>query len=364
MALLTPPHSPSHYALKSTTRAYVSTARLNLQHYLWKDQTGYLLHPDIPLSNTALKIADVGTGTGIWLIDLAKTLHPTTQLDGFDIDIADCPPKEWLPPNVQMHELDIFGGIPQHLVGVYDVIQLRLFQVVVRDNDPVPLLKNVLKMLKPGGYLQWAEYDMTTTKTILADPALSASDLDALPAFTQKLKQQDARFGKQDWIPTLPTTFAQAGMIDVTTSRHAPTTSSLPYQLDVFLLTYEELSYKTLDGMADEQGAKLRKLIEKASDEARQGVAWAMERVIFVGRKAEATVENRGVGKVVNSKVINGRVINGRVMNDTDSVAVRASMTSSRRSKRERLLRVWKRLSLGGGVSGRQNSFSRDTHEG
>lgn len=148
-------------------------------------------------------------------------------------------------------------------------------------------------------------------------------------------------------------------MIDVTTSRHAPTTSSLPYQLDVFLLTYEELSYKTLDGMADEQGAKLRKLIEKASDEARQGVAWAMERVIVVGRKAEATVENRGVGKVVNSKVINGRV-----MNDTDSVAVRASMTSSRRSKRERLLRVWKRLSLGGGVSGRQNSFSRDTHEG
>lgn len=148
-------------------------------------------------------------------------------------------------------------------------------------------------------------------------------------------------------------------MIDVTTSRHAPTISSLPYQLDVFLLTYEELSYKTLDGMADEQGAKLRKLIEKASDEARQGVAWAMERVIVVGRKAEATVENRGVGKVVNSKVINGRV-----MNDTDSVAVRASMTSSRRSKRERLLRVWKRLSLGGGVSGRQISFSRDTHEG
>ena len=148
-------------------------------------------------------------------------------------------------------------------------------------------------------------------------------------------------------------------MIDVTTSRHVPTTSSLPYQLDVFLLTYEELSYKTLDGMPDEQGAKLRKLIEKASDEARQGVAWAMERVIVVGRKAEATVENRGVGKVVNSKVINGRV-----MNDTDSVAVRASMTSSRRSKRERLLRVWKRLSLGGGVSGRQNSFSRDTHEG
>ena len=46
-----------------------------------------------------------------------------------------------------MHQLDILGKVPEHLVGVYDVIQLRLFQVVVKDNDPVPLLQNVLKML-------------------------------------------------------------------------------------------------------------------------------------------------------------------------------------------------------------------------
>ena len=39
--------------------------RLNLQHYLWKDQIGYLLHPSIPLSALENpKIADVGTGTG------------------------------------------------------------------------------------------------------------------------------------------------------------------------------------------------------------------------------------------------------------------------------------------------------------
>lgn len=38
--------------------------RLNLQHYLWKDQAGYLVHPSIPLTSPNLKIADVGTGTG------------------------------------------------------------------------------------------------------------------------------------------------------------------------------------------------------------------------------------------------------------------------------------------------------------
>lgn len=83
----------------------------------------------------------------IWLLDLARTLPSTAQLDGFDIDIYDCPPKEWLPKNVSMQFLDALGEIPNHLNGIYDIIQLRLFHTVVRDNDPVPLLRNVMKML-------------------------------------------------------------------------------------------------------------------------------------------------------------------------------------------------------------------------
>ena len=52
----------------------ILTARLNLQHYLWKDQTGFLLHPTIPLDGrTDLKIADVGTGTGY--ADTISAIH-------------------------------------------------------------------------------------------------------------------------------------------------------------------------------------------------------------------------------------------------------------------------------------------------
>lgn len=184
--------------------------RLNLQHYLWKDQTGHLLHPSIPLSETNNpKIADVGTGTGyvhrrlrqtgdrhesdqkyafilhclylmlsfnkkrdnlfpsvksialttfalhgIWLLDIARTLPSSAQLDGFDIDISDCPHEQWLPPNVTMRQLDALGEIPEHLVDVYDIVHLRLFQVVVKDNNPGPLLRNMLRMLSTcSGFL-------------------------------------------------------------------------------------------------------------------------------------------------------------------------------------------------------------------
>ena len=46
-----------------------------------------------------------------------------------------------------MQQLDALSEIPEHLVGMYDIVQLRLFQVVVKDNDPGPLLRNVLRML-------------------------------------------------------------------------------------------------------------------------------------------------------------------------------------------------------------------------
>ena len=39
--------------------------RLNLQHLLWvNDFGGKLLHPDIPIKEEELRLADVGTGTG------------------------------------------------------------------------------------------------------------------------------------------------------------------------------------------------------------------------------------------------------------------------------------------------------------
>ena len=53
--------------------------RLNLQHYLWKDQTGYLLHPSIPLSNPNIKIADIGTGTGYEALSSPPLLLSTTM---------------------------------------------------------------------------------------------------------------------------------------------------------------------------------------------------------------------------------------------------------------------------------------------
>jgi hypothetical protein len=45
-------------------RDVLASTRLNLQHYIWKESMGYILHPSIKLPSPGIAIADVGTGTG------------------------------------------------------------------------------------------------------------------------------------------------------------------------------------------------------------------------------------------------------------------------------------------------------------
>lgn len=51
-----------------------------------------------------------------------------------------------------MRFLDALGDVPDELMGVYDVVQLRLFQVVVKDGDPGVLLRNVVSMLSARAF--------------------------------------------------------------------------------------------------------------------------------------------------------------------------------------------------------------------
>lgn len=76
-----------------------------------------------------------------------KREYPAAQIDGFDISFAQCPPPEWLPDGVRLRELDLYEPLPAELEGIYDVVHLRLFFVVIRNDDPGPVLRNMLRML-------------------------------------------------------------------------------------------------------------------------------------------------------------------------------------------------------------------------
>ena len=80
-----------------------------------------------------------------WILDVARSLPPTATLNGFDIDLSQCPSKSWLPGNVSMLILDALDELPLDLIAQFDLVHVRLFMFVV--SDPVPLLANVIKLL-------------------------------------------------------------------------------------------------------------------------------------------------------------------------------------------------------------------------
>lgn len=130
-------------------RGYAASLRLNFQHHLLRELLGYSIHPGI-LSNGTLppnpKIADVGTGTGQWLVDVSHEI-PSAQLDGFDISKNQFPSKAWLPSQISLSELDITKPIPSSLEGNYDVVHIQLFLCVVQKDGPLAILRELLKML-------------------------------------------------------------------------------------------------------------------------------------------------------------------------------------------------------------------------
>ena len=68
-------------------------------------------------------------------------------IDGFDISAEHWPAKGKLPSNISLHLFNVFGQVPEHLLGRYDIIYLRAFTIVARNNDPTGVLRNLIKML-------------------------------------------------------------------------------------------------------------------------------------------------------------------------------------------------------------------------
>ncbi|KAI9036026.1 class I SAM-dependent methyltransferase [Aspergillus affinis] len=262
-------------------RNYMSSMRLNAQHYLWKDAVGSNLHPAIPVPNKGkdVRIADIGTGTGIWMTDISRE-YPAAEIDGFDVSFDQCPQAQWLPKNTSLRYLDLYQSLPDDLHGVYDIIHLRLFLVVIRDDDPVPVLRNLVKMLKPGGWIQWADHnlDSWTVETIAPDVPSPAME---------KMRDMMVNTGLGRWVPRLHDTFSEQGLIDVRKDFYPIAPHSRLYWSQLQLNSNEEYSYLGMDNSTqDAVGPQYRNLIAQAAEEGRNGAAFNFTLEVTIGRKA------------------------------------------------------------------------------
>ena len=151
-------------------------------------------------------------------MEVAYFVPKSIQLVGLDIDIHQAPPLEWLPSNVEVRQWDVFSEVPRELFETFDVVVARDLVLLVQDNDPRLLLRNLLKLLsaynlphvrqqrshgrtfcspvqrltcvlEPGGYLQWGEWNAAETRIMRINR--SASSIGMENVWAEHLAFQD-----------------------------------------------------------------------------------------------------------------------------------------------------------------------------
>jgi len=151
------------------------------------------------------------------------------QFDAFDINLSQFPAKQLLPSNVSSIVWDMFTEPPEHLIGKYDIVHIRLIYLMI-DNDPTPLLQNFHKLLKPGGWLQWDELDLSHTEIFGAELGLK---VDAVTRMDSIMKSRESQ-----WVVKLPESMRKCGFEGVQYDQFRPRMELLRFNTDVNILSF------------------------------------------------------------------------------------------------------------------------------
>ncbi|KAI0490112.1 hypothetical protein F4859DRAFT_501704 [Xylaria cf. heliscus] len=287
--------SPDGYRLG---RNYLAASRLNLQHFMYKDAQGFLLHPVIQAglqqkqetrqdgSKDSLHVADLATGTAIWLVDLIKSPEVNgldIQYHGFDISRALFPHSAWLPKNVVLSTSNLLEEPPQSLHGQFDVVQrvhLRLVLSLVRSGSPKPIIKHLKMLLKPGGYLQWDELDPFNHYDVLTPD--SETNAQNMKATFHKIKE----LADWSWVMKLPETLLEEGFQNAVQRSYESRPEMFNSWTLLDLCTAEELSLHWY-GSDDESGKNWRAHVPKAYEEADEssGAVIRVRPTVTIARK-------------------------------------------------------------------------------
>ncbi|KNG91708.1 UMTA methyltransferase family protein [Aspergillus nomiae NRRL 13137] len=270
------------YALQQSHRSVI---RLNLQHFLWREVFGFHMHPSVQFpssdsstdSSSRPAIADIATGTALWLIDVSRDF-PKSRLDGLDIDLTQAPHPGWLPSNITLRHWDVFADIPASLQSQYDLVHVRLLVLVLSGVDPMPVIRRLFQLVKPGGYIQWDELDCVNMRIKKVSPSVQAPAL-------EEIRVASYANGRHDWVLDLPRLLNEAGFEDAKLDYYDEGPELVRAFNDQHLLTMEEFGSKLMGNGQAEAAASFLKLIQAGYQECVDGAALSIPRVVVVAKR-------------------------------------------------------------------------------
>ncbi|KAF9446059.1 S-adenosyl-L-methionine-dependent methyltransferase [Macrolepiota fuliginosa MF-IS2] len=152
-------------------------------------------------------VLDSGTGSGHWLLSLAKEVPKTVQLWGIDISPRMFPPAASTPPNAIFAPNSI-TSLPEHWTNTLSLIHQRLLVVALSPSQWQTALSEMFRTLAPGGWVQLFELHY-----MLVSPS-EALRKHKVFAMRNKLCYE-VRHVVMDIVDHLPSWLEQAGFVNL-----------------------------------------------------------------------------------------------------------------------------------------------------
>ena len=154
------------------------------------------------------RILDLGTGTGIWAIEVGD-MFPKADVLGNDLSPIQ---PRWVPPNVRFEVDDIEADWT--FSGYFDFIFCRQMGATLRDWPR--LMKQCFDNVAPGGYAEFIEYDLTWTSpdgSLPEDSQLKKTNMLFLKTLKEAGIEPNAGLCLEEWMK-------KAGFVDVTVTKY------------------------------------------------------------------------------------------------------------------------------------------------
>jgi SAM-dependent methyltransferase len=101
---------------------------------------------------------------GLWLKDVQQSLHPYHKLVGTDINPSFFPSSS--PPNTTFQVQDITKPWPKECKSSFDLVHSRLGLAGCGDFPVEQAVKNMIHLVKPGGWIQLDEMEVNKVTEI------------------------------------------------------------------------------------------------------------------------------------------------------------------------------------------------------
>ncbi|KAI7867636.1 S-adenosyl-L-methionine-dependent methyltransferase [Spinellus fusiger] len=130
--------------------------RLHLQHFMVRFAIqGNYLAPVSDMLRKGAHVLDVGCGPGSWTMEIAGE-YPKSTIVGIDINAMF--PREIKPSNSKFYHCNILEALPFDECS-FDYVFMRGVAQGVKESQWAPLIADLVRVLKPGGWIELVETD-------------------------------------------------------------------------------------------------------------------------------------------------------------------------------------------------------------